>query len=401
MRKIVILKLLMINVLLSLQALDFDTPEIISRAAVLIDAQTGAVLFSKNPNEEIPPASLTKLMTMHLLLKEIESGRASFDELIPITEESWARNQPWRSSLMFLEPGQSVTLREILLGLAVVSGNDAATAAALRLAPTVQEFAAKMTAEAYNMGLFSTRFTEASGISHNNMTTAADFASFCRQYIAMHPYSLKEFHSVTSFAYPLAANVQDRYKSNPHTIVQENRNSLLTRFDGVDGLKTGFINQSGYNIALTAEKNNTRFIAVILGAPNTPGGSRIRDEDGQRLLTWAFNNFKTVRPLIDKAVIEQIAKINLYKGKNKFAELELGESPYFTAHISRADSLRYEIDVPNPLTAPLAAGSFAGYLYINDEHGELTRVPLVTKNAYERGNFLKRIWHSILLLFIK
>jgi len=111
-------------------------PEITSRAAVLIDADTGTILYSKNPDDEIPPASLTKLMTMHLVMKEIEEGRANYDEFIPITAESWAQNQPYRSSLMFLEPGQIVTLREILLGLAVVSGNDAAVALALRFAPT-------------------------------------------------------------------------------------------------------------------------------------------------------------------------------------------------------------------------------------------------------------------------
>ncbi|MDR0442462.1 MAG: serine hydrolase, partial [Treponema sp.] len=144
--------------------LNFDTPallapftakapEIISRAAVLIDAETGTVLFSKNHNEEIPPASLAKLMTMHLLMNEIEKGNASLNEIVSITEESWALRQPPRSSLMFIAPGQIVTLREIMLGLAVSSGNDAAVAAALRLSPTVADFAAMMTTEARRMGL--------------------------------------------------------------------------------------------------------------------------------------------------------------------------------------------------------------------------------------------------------
>ena len=153
-------------------------PVVNSHAAVLIDAATGALLYSKNPYEEISPASLTKLMTMHLVMKEIEEGRASYDEIIPVTEQSWALRQPPRSSLMFLAPGQIVTLREIMLGLAVSSGNDAAVAAALRLAPTMEDFAHLMTMEARRMGLFVTRFVESSGISEYNMTTAEEFALF-------------------------------------------------------------------------------------------------------------------------------------------------------------------------------------------------------------------------------
>ncbi|GBU27423.1 D-alanyl-D-alanine carboxypeptidase [Treponema sp. R8-4-B8] len=371
-------------------------PEIISRAAVLIDAHTGTVLYSKNPDEEIPPASLTKLMTMHLVMKEIEEGRASYNEIIPITVESWAQNQPYRSSLMFLEPGQIVTLREILLGLAVVSGNDAAVAAALRLAPTVNEFAGKMTTEARRMGLKVTRFVDSSGISEDNMTTAAEFASFCRQYLIMHPQSLADFHSVPEFSYPMAANVREKNRSNPRTITQENRNTLLKVFPGVDGFKTGFIEESGYNIALTAQRNNTRFILVILGAPNNRSGAGIRDKDGISLLTWAFDNFKTVRPKDIK-----IDNAKLWKGRANTVELAFANPADFTSPITRANNLQYATEVNKKLTAPLPAGSPAGYFIISDEQGELSRVQLVTAVEAKKGNIFKRIWHSFLLLFVK
>jgi len=371
-------------------------PEIISRAAVLIDAHTGTVLYSKNPDDEIPPASLTKLMTMHLVMKEIEEGRASYDEIVPITVESWAQNQPYRSSLMFLEPGQIVTLREILLGLAVVSGNDAAVAAALRLAPTVNEFADKMTTEARRMGLKVTRFIDSSGISENNMTTAAEFASFCRQYLMMHPQSLTNFHSVPEFAYPMAANVREKNRGNPRTIVQENRNTLLKIFPGVDGFKTGFIDESGYNIALTAQRNKTRFICVILGAPNTRGGTSIRDKDGIDLLTWAFDNFKTV--YLDDIKTENA---KLWKGRANKVELAFENLTDFTSPVNRAYNLQYTTIIDKKLTAPLPAGSPAGYFIISDDQGELNRVQLVTAIDEKKGNIFKRVWHSIMLLFVK
>jgi D-alanyl-D-alanine carboxypeptidase (penicillin-binding protein 5/6) len=333
-------------------------------------------------------------------MKEVKEGRACYNEIIPITVESWAQSQPPRSSLMFLEPGQTVTLREILLGLAVSSGNDAAVAAALRLAPTVEYFASMMTAEARRMGLNVTRFAEPSGISADNMITAEEFALFCREYISQHPHSLREFHSVQTFAYPLAANAIERNRFSPQTIVQNNQNILLRTFPGVDGLKTGFIFQSGFNIALTAEKNSTRFILVQLGAPPIPRvGSRIRAEDSTLLLTWAFENFKTVRPVINNIEQAEMLTARLWKGKVNSVELKLAESLDFTSPVNRANSLKFEVVIPENLIAPLQAGFHAGYLYISDEFGELHRAALVTVAAYERGNIFKRIWHSILLLF--
>jgi D-alanyl-D-alanine carboxypeptidase (penicillin-binding protein 5/6) len=371
-------------------------PEIVSRAAVLLDAETGTVLYAKNPDEEISPASLTKLMTMHLALKEVDAGKASLDEIIPVRTESWALKQPPRSSLMFLAPGQIVTLREIMLGLAVSSGNDAAVAAALRLAPSVDDFAALMTTEARRMGLRKTRFTEPSGISEDNMTTAAEFAALCREYLRQHPRSLAEFHSVREFAYPQADNVAEAFRDNPMTIVQGNRNTLLRTFPGVDGLKTGYIDEAGYNIALTARRNDTRFIAVILGAPAHPGGDRIRDRDGERLLSWAFENFKTVRP-----EIKQPEPARLWKGKEKYIKLELADAPAFTAPVGRAHTLQFTEEIDHPLIAPLSAWYPVGWLVIADEGGELHRVRLITARAYQQGNIFKRAWDSIRLLFIK
>ena len=379
-----------------------EAPEIASQAAVLLDAETGTALYAKNPHEEIPPASLTKLMTMHLILKEVNAGRASLDEMVPITEASWALRQPPRSSLMFLAPGQIVTLREIMLGLAIPSGNDAAIAAALRLAPSVDDFAVLMTREARRLGMAKTRFTEPSGISEDNVTTAAEFAAFCREYLRQHPDSLADFHSVPEFGYPQAENVAEAFRGDPKTIVQENRNNLLKTFPGVDGFKTGYIDEAGYNIALTAQRGDTRFIAVILGAPARPGGARIRDRDGEQLLTWAFAHFKTVRP-----ERPQLGTVRLWKGKEKRIELRITETAgmlnplAFTAPVDRAFSLQFTAEIKQPLIAPLPAFHPVGWLVISDEQGELHRVALLTAREYRQGNIFKRAWHSIRLFFMK
>jgi len=390
-----------------IQALNFDVPpllapvtaqppEIRSVAAVLADAETGAVLYAKNPHEEISPASLSKLMTMHLVLKEAAAGRISLDDIVPIGTESWAQSQPPRSSLMFLAPGQIVTLREILLGLAVSSGNDAAVAAALKVAPSVRDFAAMMTMEARRMGLYQTRFVEPSGISEYNMTTAAEFTAFCREYIRLYPNSMAEFHSVPEFAYPTADNVAPAFRDNPRTIVQANRNALLNTLSGVDGLKTGYIDEAGYNIALTAQRAETRFIAVILGAPAQPGGDQIRDADGSRLLSWAFDNFKTVRP-----VVGRIEPVRLWKGRANAVEFVTDGPVHFTSPVGRSHALSYSAVINEPLVAPLPVNFPAGYLVFYDEDGEVNRVPLLTARAYEQGNIFKRFLHSIRLLFLR
>lgn len=377
-----------------------NAPEINSRAAVLIDFATGALLYSKNPGEEIPPASLTKLMTMYVVMNEVAAGRASLDEIVPITKESWAMNMDSRSSLMFIEPRHVVTLREIMLGLAVSSGNDAAVAVALRFAPSVEAFASTMTAEASRIGLTVTRFVEPSGLSENNITTAAEYTRFCRHYLTLYPQNLAGFHSVPVFSYPMAANVPEYLRKKPGTITQYNRNKLLTTFPGVDGLKTGYIDESGYNIAITAEREGTRFIAVILGAEN----ERNRNTDSTLLLTWAFDNFKTVRPNVNvniNTIIDTIEKPRLWKGKANFADIKPAHSADFTSPVDRANALRHEIVINHPLIAPLAECSLAGYLVFYDEQGEVNRVPLITAAFYEQGNFFKRIWHSIRMLFIR
>ncbi|MDR1249273.1 MAG: D-alanyl-D-alanine carboxypeptidase [Treponema sp.] len=370
-----------------------EAPRIDSPSAALIDAATGTTLYLKNGNTPIPPASLTKLMTAHIALWEVEAGRASLDEIVPLPPESWAKNQPPRSSLMYLEEGQIVSLRELLLGLAVPSGNDAAVAVALRFSPTVQDFVDRMNAEARRLGLRETRFVEPSGISEDNWTTAVEFAAFCREYIERHPNSLRDFHSAPEFAYPLAANVAPPLRSNVRIWRQRNHNALLNLVEGVDGLKTGYIDEAGYNIALTAARQETRLVAVILGAP-AHGGSRIRDADGERLLNWGFDHFKTLWP--DPPEIPQA---RIWKGALKWAEAVPGEPLPFTALADRGQNLRWEAVLNSPLVAPLKQGDELGTLVLSDQEGELRRIPLLAEEDIKQGNIFKRAWDSLGLFF--
>jgi len=370
-------------------------PELVSHAAVVMDAATGTIVFTKNPDEQIPPASMTKLMTAHLALNEVMAGRACLEEIIMPPRESWAINQPRYSSLMGLAPGQRVSLRELLLGMATFSGNDASTAIALRFAPSETAFVEMMNMEAAAMGLTRTRFVDASGFSRYNMTTPREMAEFSRSYIAAHPESLANFHSVMEFAYPLAEHVAEPFVNNPRTRTQRNRNTLLGRVEGVDGIKTGFIPESGFNISLSAERCGTRFIIVVMGAPSDWGGDRVRDEDGRRLLEWAFQHFKTIRLNIDTPEPARI-----WKGRDNYVGVAFNAPLEFTSLAVRGEQLRWQIHYEEPLLAPLRAGSHVGTLVLFDSLGELRRIPLVTAGEIERGGLFKRFFDSIRLFFL-
>jgi D-alanyl-D-alanine carboxypeptidase (penicillin-binding protein 5/6) len=368
-----------------------EGPDIRCEAAVILDATTGEVLYSKNPDKEIPPASLTKLMTIHLALEKVSRGEISLDENIDLPEESWWMNQPWGSSRMWLNEGQLVTLRELLLGLAVASGNDAAVATAFYASGSVEAFAEEMNREARALGLKKTRFVEPSGISEFNITTAMEYAQFCKAYINFHPEVLKELHSVKEFTYPTAKNYPKSWAVNNDDNTHRNNNTLLGTL-GVDGLKTGYIDESGNNIALTAEQNGTRFIAVLLGFPT----AQMRTDDGELLLSWAFDNYKTVKPAMDS-----FPAIQVWKAAADQAEIIPMDSLNFTARTNRGSPLNWTINIDEPIIAPLPAGAKVGDIVFYDSEGELHSVPMITKNAIDEGNIFKRIWHSIKLFFMK
>jgi D-alanyl-D-alanine carboxypeptidase (penicillin-binding protein 5/6) len=228
------------------------------------------------------------------------------------------------------------------------------------------------------------------------MTTARDFAVFCREYIRLYPENLENYHSVTQFTYPKPSNLRSSLQNRVNTIVHGNHINLLYSFAGVDGLKTGYIDEAGYNVALTAERDGTRFIAVILGVPAALGsrrGIQARDADGEALLTWGFKHFKTIRP-----EIASIPHARLWKGRENSIRLDTRGPRVFTVLAERGGGIRYEFDIED-LVAPLPADFPAGTVTFYDDMGEILGMELVTTGDAPPGNFFKRLWDSILLFF--
>ena len=211
--------------------------EIFAESAILINCDTGDILYEKNADEEIPPASMTKLFLMYTVFQKVSEGKASLDDIVPLPPECWASHMPPHSSLMFLGKNQTVTLRELLTGLAVCSGNDASHAIAYYLFGGIDSFLEEVNQQIKLCGLEKTRIVEPSGYNENNVTTAREMAKFARIYISRYPESLKQFHSVKKFAYPSILNIAPEDRNKPSqifkgsfpdsiwtTIEQENKN---------------------------------------------------------------------------------------------------------------------------------------------------------------------------------
>ncbi|MCX7656358.1 MAG: D-alanyl-D-alanine carboxypeptidase [Treponemataceae bacterium] len=385
------------NVLAPLPFPIAEKPLLKAISAILIDATTRMILYEKNPDLPFPPASLTKLVTMYRVLEAIQEGKTTLNTVIIPPQESWAMNQPAGSSLMFLGPGQQVSVEELLLGLAVASGNDAAVALAIHIDGSIPAFVQGMNRLVRSLGLEQTFFVEPSGISAENRTTARDFVRFCVAYITRFPEALSRYHSKSRFSYPLPHNVMHpTSRSTP--ITQQNRNSLLGKFEGVDGLKTGYIMEAGYNIALTARRGNTRLLAVLLGGPGltTAEGSSIREQDSRSILEWGFSHFTTLF-----AHIEHLEPVQIWKGKVRTITPQIGAPLAFTVPRERAFAVQWEVSYQEPLVAPFIQGTPLGRLRFFDARGSLYEVPLISGEKVEKGPWWRCLVDSCILFFKK
>lgn len=278
-----------------------------AKAAIAIDASNGNIIYEKNADEIIPPASMTKLVVMFVVFQEIATGRISLEDIVPLSPDTWACNMPPHSSLMFLGKNQIVTLEELMLGLAIASGNDASHAIANYVSGGMEPFIERMNAEVQKLGLTNTHFVETSGYSEENVTTPREMISFAKVYLERYPESLAKFHSALSIKYPQEKNLapetrnwsreQDFSQGFPEYITmpiyQKNTNPLLGKLNGCDGLKTGYIDESGYNLALTCRRDNMRILSVTMGGPgnSVSEGQAGRVHDGTNIMEWAFSTF--------------------------------------------------------------------------------------------------------------
>ena len=328
-----------------------------AKSAIIIEPTTGKIIFEKNGNERLEPASMTKIMTLLLTFEAIDNGRVSLDDMVNISK----RAEDMGGSQMFLEAGSNIRLEEIIKGVSIASANDGAMALAEFIGGSVENFVDMMNKKVEDLGLSNTHFANPHGLhADNHYSSAYDMAIMASNLI-----SHEKVLNYTS--------IYEDYFNKPDgsRTWLVNTNKLVRFLEGVDGLKTGYTSEAGYCLTATAKKGNVRYITVVMGEPS----SDIRSSETTNMLNYAFNSFK-LNTILDKN--QGLGNIYIDKSKQKTAKIVV-KNPV-TELISKekeAPSYTYNLKV-GKLTAPLKAGTKVGTVEILDNEGLIVREEDVT-----------------------
>ncbi|EEF84253.1 D-alanyl-D-alanine carboxypeptidase family protein [Borreliella spielmanii] len=362
-----------------------------AKSIVLMDFDTKRVLYSKKPNLVFPPASLTKIVTIYTALIEAGKRNVKLKSIVPISDSASYYNAPLNSSLMFLEKGQIVNFEEILKGLSISSGNDASIAIAEFVVGDLNSFVNLMNINVMNLGLFNMHFVEPSGYSNENKITALDMAFFVKSYIEKFKFMLN-IHSLKYFVYPKSKNLGTTLASKFLNLKQRNANLLIDDYPYSDGLKTGYIKESGLNLVATAQKGDRRLIAVVLGVEKgiNRSGERMRALIAKNLFEYGFNEYSKF-PLIVKL------KEKVYNGIVDTVALFSKEPFYyvFTKDEFNKLNISYTVD---KLVAPLTGDMPVGRAVIFLENEKVGDIALFSSKVSKLG-FWQGLYKSFINFF--
>ncbi|HUL91842.1 MAG TPA: D-alanyl-D-alanine carboxypeptidase family protein [Burkholderiales bacterium] len=349
-------------------------PALGARAWLLMDATSGQTLASRNPDERIEPASLTKLMTAYIAFAALKARSLAPGQAIRVSERAWRAS----GSRMFIEPKKPVTVLELLHGMIVQSGNDACIALAETIAGSEQGFVERMNREAARIGMRSTHFANPSGLPDpDHYSTTSDLALLAFTLIRDYP----EYYKLYS---------EREYRYND--ITQLNRNRLLWLDPNVDGMKTGHTESAGYCLIASARRGERRLVSVLVGAAS----ERLRNEESQKLLNFGFQAYEAFR-LYPKQ--QEIAKLAVWKGSERTLRAGLAADLYVTVPTGTAEKLQAEIVSEQPLVAPLASGQRVGTLRVAHAGSSLGEYPVVALESVDAAGILQRTWDGIALWF--
>jgi D-alanyl-D-alanine carboxypeptidase (penicillin-binding protein 5/6) len=369
--------------LLSLPALaqSLPPPNIAARSWLLLDATSGQVIASHEPDLRIEPASLVKIMTAYLSFAAIKDKRLSLEQMTNVSVKAWRVDKD--SSKMFIDPATPVKINDLLYGLIVQSGNDASITLAETVAGTEESFAVLMNREAERMGMKSTRYANSHGLpSPENFSTARDLAVLAARMIKDHP-ELYKIYSTKTYTY--------------NKITQPNRNRLLWLDPTVDGMKTGHTAAAGYCLIASAHRPNgssgeRRLISVVLGTAS----DQIRAQESQKLLNWGFLNFDTVK-LYAKG--QAVATPEVWKGSQGQVKLGFNEDTYITVPKGMAEKIKPVLERRDPLVAPIERNSRVGTLKLMADGKALAELPVLALEQVPQASIFGRAWDSMRLLF--
>jgi D-alanyl-D-alanine carboxypeptidase (penicillin-binding protein 5/6) len=360
-------------------------PAVNARSWVLIDATSNQVLASGNPDERVEPASLTKLMTAYLVFQALDSKKISMDQTVmPSVAVRRVRND---ESRMFIEANKPVTVHDLVYGMIVQSGNDAAIALAELVGGTETQFVTMMNAEAQKLGMKNTHFADVNGMPDaQHYTTAGDLAVLSARLIRDYPDYYSIF-SVKEFTY--------------NKIKQPNRNRLLWLDPTVDGLKTGHTEAAGYCLIATAKRPvpgaadaSRRLVTVMMGEPK----EHDRVQDSLKMLNYGYSAYDIVRLYKVGQVIETP---RVYKGTQDTVKIGVNADQYITVPKGLGDKLKPQVEHADPLIAPITAGQQIGTAKLVSDGKTLAQFPVVALQPVPQAGVVGRVWDSLMLMFNK
>lgn len=366
MKKILILLLLFISIpLVKAEEAEDLAPN--AKSAIMIEASTGEILFQKNKDEKLAPASMTKMMSMLLIMEEIENGNLKWDEMITTSEKASSMG----GSQIFLKAGEKMTVEDLLKGVAIASGNDAVVALAERVSGSEEQFVKRMNTRAKDLGLKNTNFINATGLTADNHYSSAYDMSLIAKELVRH-------EKILEFTGTYEDYLRKDTKS-PFWLVNTNR---LVRFkEGVDGLKTGFTDEAGYCLTATMKKDNMRLITVVMKEENTSK----RSADTTKMLDYGFNIYMVQTILDEKTTIEK-KKVEL--GKTLTTEIVPKEN--ITILNKKSDdqkNITYKTNI-NKIIAPVKKGDKVGTIDIIEDNNIISTIDATVKEDITKANIL-------------
>jgi len=348
-------------------------PGVKANSYLLQDFDSGKILASKNIDLRIPPASLTKMMTVHVVSAELVAGRISEDDEVLISEKAW--KMP--GSRMFIEVNKKILLGDLLQGVIIQSGNDASVALAEYVSGSEEVFAELMNQYASDLGMTNSHFINSTGLpDEQHYTTAKDMAILAAALIRDAP-EIYALHSVKEFTF--------------NNITQQNRNKLLWRDPSVDGIKTGHTEAAGFCLVASAKRDDMRLISVVMGT----NSDAARAKASQALLGYGFRFFETQKVY---AANENITSVKVWKGDVEEMELGINSDLYITFPRGQKNQLTTEFDLSDQYIAPLNKGDVQGNLKISLAENEVAEAKLIALQSVNEGSIIVRMKDSIRLL---
>ncbi len=345
-----------------------------ARQLLLIDLNTRTALVAKAANDRMYPASMTKVMTAYLVFEHLKTGFVDMDSKFGVSYKA----RQMGGSRMFLEYGTQVTVRDLLYGLIVQSGNDAAVVLAEGIAGSEDEFAKLMNNKAKELGMTGTKFQNSSGWpDENHYTTAFDLAILAKHIIEDFP----DF-------YPLYSELSFTYNN----IKQNNRNPLLLQDLGVDGLKTGHTDASGYGLLTSAKEGDRRMIMVINGLTS----QRARSRESNRILRWAFTAWDNIRLY---SAGQSIGKVQVSLGAEQLVTLLASQHIDLTVPARKRPKLVGYVEYKSPLIAPIQRGDVLGVLVVLEDNKEVVRSPVIAGQTIDKTGFWGRLSYNLINIF--